>query len=268
MKQPILPKLQIINSKNNISKPIILKKENCIPTRLKKSKSYKLTSTTSKKVNNSIILNISLKTFKIIGLKNLLNEPKKSVIINNKTKSIKQDFFSNIKEKQSSLIGKNEIIPIDSYNKEKNNMKIETYKFFTKTFRNYCSNKKINSFKNNSSNINPKNSTLYFKSKNSTTYRSIDRQNILSSSISKIKSYKKKKKKIENNLHEISIKTKFKYEDIFIKFIIERFIDNHYILKDKKEKNLKLNELNNSNKFYKRLNYKKNLSSKNKKKTY
>ena len=121
-------------------------------------------------------------------------------------------------------------------------MKIETYKFFTKTFRNYCSNKKINSFKNNSSNINPKNSTLYFKSKNSTTYRSIDRQNILNSSISKIKSYKKK---IENNLQEISIKTKFKYEDIFIKFIIERFIDNHDILKDKKEKNLKLNELNN-----------------------
>ena len=245
MKQPILPKLQILNSKNNIGKSIILKKENCITTRLKKSKSYKLTSTTSKKVNNSIILNTSLKTFKIIGLKNLLNEPKKSVIINNKTKSIKQDFFSNIKEKQSSLIGKNEIIPIDSYNKEKNNMKIETYKFFTKTFRNYYSNKKINSFKNNSNLINPKNSTLFFKSKNSTTYRSIDRQNILNSSISKIKSYKKKKKKIENNLHEISIKTKFKYEDIFIKFIIERFIDNHDILKDKKEKNLKLNELNN-----------------------
>ena len=98
MKQPILPKLQIINSKNNISKPIILKKENCIPTRLKKSKSYKLTSTTSKKVNNSIILNISLKTFKIIGLKNLLNEPKKPVIIDNKTKSIKQDFFQILKK--------------------------------------------------------------------------------------------------------------------------------------------------------------------------
>ena len=258
MKQSILPKLKIIHFKTTMKKPIILKDSTSNTERLKKSKSHKLISTSFKKINNPILLHNSFTDFKLIWLKNLLKDKKNQKIVDNtnRSKSIREGFFSIIKNKQSSLIEKN--VDNSDIKKEKIENK-ENNQFFIKTFRNYSKNK-VNPYMNNySNNMNKKNSIL-FNNKNSTTYRSLNKQNIFNSSIGRIKSYKKRKTKIENHLNGISIKRLFKNEDKFKKFIIERFISKKSSINYEKEIKQRQNELYNSNTFYKSLKYIKNKS--------
>ena len=255
MKPSILPKLGIIHFKNTMEKPILLKDSTSNTERLKKSKSHKLISTSFKKVNNPILLHNSFTNFKLIWLKNLLMEKKNQKIINNsnRAKSIREGFFSIIKNNQSSLIEKND----NSYIKKEKIEGNKNYQFFQKTFRNYSKSKENPYMNNYSNNMNKKNSILFYN-KNSTTYRSLNKHNIFNSSIDRIKSYKKRKTKLENNLSEISVKRYFKDEDKFKKFIIERFISKKFFINDEKEIKHGQNELNNSNTFYKRLKYIKN----------
>ena len=148
--KPILPKLPIKYSKNHFKNLIFYQNNYSSTARLTKSMSCKKTSS-FKKGNNSIFSNTnSSANLKIIGLKELFSHNNINSLNDVKT-SIKDDYFSIIKNEQKELspIKKNVI-------KDNKLNSIENYKYIHKTFR------KENSFKN-SEELNKINS--FFKKK-------------------------------------------------------------------------------------------------------
>ena len=222
--KPILPKLPIKYSKNHFKNLIFYQNNYSSTARLTKRMSCKKTSS-FKKGNNSIFSNTnSSANLKIIGLKELFSHNNINSLNDVKT-SIKDDYFSIIKNEQKELspIKKNVI-------KDNKLNSIENYKYIHKTFRKENSFKnseelnKINSFfKKNTKNINHKNKILYLNKKK---YNSMSYLNVNNDNINKVK-YLKFTCDDKNKL--LSIKRKFKNEDLFVKYIIERFIDKKHI---------------------------------------
>ena len=250
--KPILPKLHIINKYNNFNNKPILKSNFSNTARLKKSNIYKLSSPLITKSKRPILLHNPSANLKLFALKNLLKNKNNADLCSNSSKSnsIREDFFSIIKKEQLSLLKKEEASPVkNDETEEKRRKNLENYQFFRKSLRNSFFKNKINIFsQNDSKNMNPKNTTLFFHKSNSTTtfISKNKRKNIFNSSISRIKSNKdlkikgnKLSKKKESKERILSIKKYFKYEDNFIKFIIERFLDkNSQLPIDKKHRTI------------------------------
>ena len=226
--RPILPKLPTERFQNKtLTKNNFLSHIYKTP-RLTKSKSCKISSTSIKN-NNSLLLNCSTNSIKLLRLKNLISDKKNS----SNDKSIRQDFLSLMKKEQiflsknsSSSQTKNiKEIKENSNNNINNNIN-NNNEFFLKTFRQYYP-KNYKEYLNN--NINPKNINVNFNNtminKNINKTKNKNGNIIQSNSLTKIKLNRKKYSNVHSKILPIDIR--FDKEDIFIKYIIEKFVDNN-----------------------------------------
>ena len=220
------------NSKNNDS----------ILASLTKSMSIKKSTSLNRKGNESLFsIDNSSTNLKIIGLKNLVNNnsSNKQNSLYDKNSSTNSDIFADYKKEDKLL--KDIISPINNGKiDEKPYRKIESYNYFNKS----CNKNEV---KDNSQELYYKNSFYQNISKNINFNKNKSMNDLYNNNHSdkkdgiknnikpfnKVKTIKKLKLTLPNFYHYktklLPVKRKFKDEDIFIKYILERYIDNKNI---------------------------------------
>lgn len=255
--KPTFTKLPYINQKNLYFQNSTNSKNNdSILATLAKSMSLKKSGSFNKKGNESLFsIDNSSTNLKIIGLKNLVNDNSttKQNSLFDKNSSTNSDIFADYKKEYKLF--KDMISPIKNDKMDENAFrKIESYNYFNKS----CNKNEV---KENSRELNYVKSFYQNYSKNLI----LNKNKSMSDLYSDNHSYKKDDININNNLNLnikpyikekstkklkitlpnfypyktklLPVKRKFKNEDIFIKFILERYVDNKTISPiDKKHK--------------------------------
>lgn len=246
--KPTFIKLPYIKFNNKYFQNSIHSKNNdSILATYAKSMSLKKSTSLNKKGNESLFsVDNSSTNLKIIGLKNLVNNNSstKQNSLFDKNSSRNSDIFADYKKEYKlfkEIISpiKNEKIEIYNYiNKscDKNEVKENTkelsyiqsyYQNFPKNI-NLNRNKSMNDLYNSNSNNNNQSNK-----KDDININNNDNDNINVKPFNKGKTIKKLKLTLPNFYHYktnlLPVKRKFKNEDIFIKYILERYIDNKNI---------------------------------------